>query len=369
MKDGMSKATAHNVWFKALGECGYHVLDRQGLTSASFPDTFAPSAFHDQIYADGRGAGRKDPVLRCGIDWVFRHVDLNKIGTSAQHLSSFEMAIAYAISPMDASRELVREHTIGVAARALGRLGMRLEECYFTCFGGVTVGNTVLHADGLTSSVLEKHGVPPAHIDFIGGVSLLTNVRKANEPAGPRCEVYYRTSSGLLIEIATLVFEEFRWKSDLRNLAELGVYVHGLAVGVERSLFANSGAATIFEIEAISPAFEYLREQLGSVAGEVCHAEVCCAIDALRSLLCIMVDGQPIVGKNRNRIFKRVVRSYRAAMRNMGLDLEKHTTELLPILLVEHEATEQPGCRVRDEWETVKAMVYRSAGAPDGRVA
>src|SRR5438270_10143078 len=75
-----------------LNKLGFQIAEPEGLDSPAFPDTFSPSAFHGLV----QRSALQDPQLPrrwAGSDWVFRHVDLEKIGFSPFHLSSFKMLI------------------------------------------------------------------------------------------------------------------------------------------------------------------------------------------------------------------------------------------------------------------------------------
>src|SRR5215813_5459078 len=105
MEDGMHPglisptiAELESDLISGLREKGHTLLEPTGLVSPCFPDTFVPSAFHAYItnaVQNGLPAGA--PQHNVGCDWVYRHVDQEKIGFSPIHLSTFRMLVFFGV--------------------------------------------------------------------------------------------------------------------------------------------------------------------------------------------------------------------------------------------------------------------------------
>ncbi len=120
----------------------------------------------------------------------------------------------------------VVEASLGLIRRA----GLDMERVYFLTYAG---GDSPLASQvkpfNQLDLALQTRGVSQARIVRAFGDRMLTNMRRAGQPAGPRCEVFYKTDLGTFTEVGTLVFEQFLLSSDLRTLLPRQRHVYGAA--------------------------------------------------------------------------------------------------------------------------------------------
>src|SRR5258708_4798060 len=108
---------------------GYSLVEPDGLGSQAFPDTFVPSAFHLRVRSGVENGADASKRLQAGSEWVYRHVDQGKVGTSHFHLSVFRMLVFFAVHPRVANDREFRLGTIHTFVSLLGSLGLDPSNC------------------------------------------------------------------------------------------------------------------------------------------------------------------------------------------------------------------------------------------------
>lgn len=307
----------------------YVQIEPAGLISPSFPDTFAASVFHnvvvDLIQQDGCAVSKR----LWGIDWAFRHVDLAAIGHSPWHLSIFRMLVWLISSPADCSDglggEIVRR-TIAL----LRKMDLDLSRLYFSTFAGGRSGlSSQVRANDEVIVALNEEGFSDDQIIHVVGDRLLTNIRRGQQPAGPRCEVFYKADCGALVEIGTLVSEQYRLSANLRMLVPTPQHVYGVALGVERLAAVAAGLKSLFELQPILLAADSLALFGQASLASAYQVEFRRAIDAGRALVGILhTTGGKIAGRNRRRLLKQLKRRVADWANSVGVD-ERHVIDLL----------------------------------------
>lgn len=241
------RVIVEDALLRALHGAGYDALAPEGLVTPLFPDTFAASAFHTQIVeAMTRQAaiGRK-----AGVEWVFRHVDGDKVGYSPAHLSLFRMLVYFDASTADAHTQ--RRDAVARFLELTTLLGLRRDHITVTYFGGGDISGRTIPPDGLFADAWFAAGIARHRIIPVVGQANFTNIRRAGEPAGPRCEVYYDAPGHpSAVEIGTVVCEQYVL-DDTGQPEPTRLSVCGGAFGVERLEMCARGLLTIAEVTAL----------------------------------------------------------------------------------------------------------------------
>ena len=296
----MSKNIEKNLLDFFKDKWGYAILPPEGLLKPSFPDTFAASAFHESVVSAAQ-KGPNENNHKVGVEWSFRHVDIDKVGVSPIYLSSFRMLVFFDVYiPTDNDDEL-RESVIEKFVESVKHVGLDPQNLSATYFGGGEIKGVDLPADDKVVSLWKKHGVD--NIVPITGETNFTNVKRTGEPAGPRCEIFYNHPQfSAPVEIGTVVFERYILGKKLNKAKGL---VYGGALGIERLAMLQENKNSIFESSLLSDGVEIVTKELESQLSPIVRSDVLRLIDALRSLAVIFATINEIPkGKHRDRINK-----------------------------------------------------------------
>ena len=286
-----------------LKELGFQTAESEGLDSPAFPGTFSPSAFHQLV----RRCASKEPETLtrwAGSDWVFRHVDLDKIGFSPTHLSTFKMLVFLeAVSQKQANDS--RERTVQIVLRLLKRsLKLRANQLYITYFGGHMALPSGL-ADQDELQALWRHaGVPQRNLIAISGTANLTNVVRTGEPAGPRCEIFLRDSHGTFVEIGTVVFEcLIVAKTHPLEFKSSSATVCGAAFGLERCEMVSHKSQDIFQSPKLRSALGVIESDLHPNLAGLGGNQVRRIVDAIRTAMIIVSNTRtPLSRARKDRV-------------------------------------------------------------------
>lgn len=288
---------------EVYAQAGYRRVDPDPFTSESFPDTFVMSALHDRIVAAASipvGVGAV-PLREFGAQSVFRHVDLEKVGYSGFHLSSFSMFVGYSVRSSTLASKEAKAEAAEAVVRALSFVGISAEALLVSVFGGGRVLDRTFDRDFEWMSAWEDVGLGTSQLVAMPGRSHFTNVRRGGEPAGPRCEVF-ATAGGRTVEVATAVCEQFLLDKDARSLRPSPNIVSGAAFGVERIHALATGAADVFRQGSLAIATELMDAYVGSI---IVATRVSCvreAIDAVRTLVLLAEFIPTARGMRRQRL-------------------------------------------------------------------
>ena len=296
----------------------YQSLPPEGLLSPVFPDTFAPSAFHGAVL---RGAMHPESSPRVGCDWVFRHVDLEKIGFSDIHLSTFRMIVFFETHQNTNRDKIFRLRTLETFIFILKKLGLNPIDLYITYFGGGFISGQHFEADDEIKSAWIHVGVAAKNIIPVRGSSHFTNVLRSGEPAGPRCEVYWLAGQNQPIEIGTVVFEQFILKKNNLRFEPSKGLVCGGAIGLERLNMIVSKKQDVFSTQELQPLIKQIEREIHPKLIALCRNSIRQSADAVRSLTIIssMVDVSKI-GKRHHARLTRLAKSLRHNIDILGIN-------------------------------------------------
>lgn len=323
-------------------QSGYQALEPEGLIHPAFPDTFAASAFHWSIGQKVREGGEGSYA---GAEWCFRHVDIEKSGASPIHLSSFRMLVFFDVhAPTDDSLDF-RETAVRTFVRCLERLGLDPRNVTTTFFGGGEVQGVYLPPDEEVVALWRKYGVE--NVVPLPGESNLTNIARPGEPAGPRCEVFYRHPDFLQpVEIGTLVFERYLLDGGFKPAKGL---VYGGAFGIERLAMAVEGTQSIFACSALDGLTRTVTGELDPQLAPLVQSDVFRIVDALRSLaILISAGGDKTEGKRKERI-KKLGRVARNSFKAIGLHDSERIGCIVSHLMEVVDLREFAGAQPKDE--------------------
>lgn len=277
---------------------------KEGLVVAAFPDTFAPSAFHSAIRDAMLQQPNVDEPVFFGTDWAFRHVDLPRVGSGRQHLSSFRMYCTWQKTSTD-RREALRARFVGALIEVLVQTGILAKEIFVTYYGG---GFQDVLADHEVAQYFTSHGVPPRNIVPLCGSTCLTNFVRRGEPAGPRCEVFVWKTNAEPVEVATFVTEDYMIGERSGILERGRSHVVGYAVGIERLTMVAGGHRDIVEIPQVQSIYAELTHNFGAVQAGLLNADIRMLVDGLRSncvLRCVAGEELPAQLIERRRALER----------------------------------------------------------------
>jgi len=336
---------------------GFELLKATGFISDSFPDTFAPSAFHDDILKCIRGRMESgDPVQKVGTDWVFRHVDLDRVSTSQSHLSCFQMAVFFSARTRESDDNALRHGIVEQFVKVLCSLGLEPENWLVTYFGGGRIGGLNVPPDEMIVHIWENCGVARECLIPVCGTACFTNCHRPGEPAGPRCEVFVPGVDGNMLEIGTVVFERFMIGSR-SELVMSDQVVYGGAIGIERLVMRLAGLSDITKIVDISSLEDLLLAEIDSRLGAVARDHIKGAVDGVRSLVVLRSRVEQLDSKRRRRV-NAVARRTGRHLTELGIvDLEGSQVERIC-----RQAAKLIGCS--NVVEVVVADLVRAAKDP-----
>jgi len=302
-----------------LGAHTYSPLQARGLVSSVFPDTFAPSAFHEDVVSlVHHGPDRGSEEHRMGVDWVFRHVDLDKVVGSPWHLSSFKMGVFFTVSKRQTDDTNLRAATVKLFVEALGKVGVSAQASVVTYFGGGHIGRRDLPPDDEVVEAWRQCGIYQEQLVPVRGRACFTNCERIGEPAGPRCEVFLPAADGRMVEVGTVVFERFVIEPQ-RGVVESKWIVYGGAIGIERVAMLRAGLTDVMRIPDIAPLMGLVGSSLDERLTVVCYPQLRGLVDGLRTLAVLRSQKAPLHRRLEQRILS-VARRVRRYLADLGAE-------------------------------------------------
>jgi len=314
-------------------------LKPEGLVTPLFPDTFAASAFHSQIVeAMSQQVHAVHADRRAGAEWVFRHVDADKVGYSAAHLSLFRMLVYFAAAAAE-----TREQRYEAVQRFIAlttTVGLQPSRLMVTYFGGGNIGGQQLPEDSAFAEAWLDAGIHRDRVIPVAGPANFTNIRRAGEPAGPRCEIYYDLPVfSLPLEIGTVVCEQYLLSTDGRPKAA-DISVCGAAFGVERLEMCTRRLAAIGETSAVHDLVEQLLDGLSQLSKRLFQPQAIRIANGLRALTVAAAYVGRIGSDRRGGRLRVITRDVLRAARDAGIAL---TDDLLRRLCASIDLQEASG--------------------------
>ena len=298
---------------------GYSRMSPRGLISDAFPGTLAPSAFHDEVLAcTQRGCNPIRTARKVGVDWVFRHVDIDRVPASLFHLTSFRMSVFFTVAPSQGDDTELRGDILRQFIGVLRAFELKPQDCLITYFGGGRICGRVLPSDDEIIKLWERCGVDRRQLVRVAGHACFTNCQRPGEPAGPRCEVFLPTANMSMLEIGTIVFERFMIGGS-RELLTSDNLVYGGAFGIERIAMLVAGLEDITDIPDIAPLVERLRAGIDSRLVAMCYQQVRGVADGIRTLV-VVRDQTEQLDRGRERRVKSVARRVRRYLADLGVE-------------------------------------------------
>lgn len=319
--------TLRNLEAKALAWLegrGYDTIPADGLLSPAFPDSFVPSAFHTRVV---RGAHEGVPngtaVRQAGCEWVYRHVDRGRVGSSPFHLSSFKMLVFFGTHDRTERDYDIRRETINTFSGLLRQFGLDSRRCLITYFSGGSIRGQRVAADDDVLRLWGESGVPKENLLPIEGGANFTNLTREGEPAGPRCEIYWPVGQGRFVEIGTVVFERYLLRPGGVGLEPSNGLVYGAALGLERLSMVAAGYDEVFAIPELRRLIETVEAGVDPRLALISRDHLLTLVDATRTLTVLWnATGGKCKGRRLERIraiWKTISRSLQA----LGLDKDK----------------------------------------------
>jgi alanyl-tRNA synthetase len=349
------RVTIEDALLQALHADGYLELKPEGLITPLFPDTFAASAFHTQI-VDAM-TRQVNIGRRAGVEWVFRHVDADKVGNSAAHLSLFRMLVYFSTVATDARKP--KHDAVQRFLSLTESAGLRRDRITVTYFGGGTIGDRDVPPDSSFAEAWTDAGILSSRVIPVGGPANFTNIRRAGEPAGPRCEVYYDVATfPFRVEIGTVVCEQYLLGADGRPEA-VALSVCGGAFGVERLEMCTRGLAMIGDTLAVKDLVHQLLDGVPEPSHPLFRPQAVRIANGLRALTTAAAYVGAMGSDRRSGRLRTLSRDVIRAAREIGIVLTDALVRGLCASVDLHEAAGAP--HARDVAEIVARWIAQAA--------
>lgn len=278
-----------------------------GLISEFFPDTFNPSAAHEQvmdlIQMKEEISGYRDFYV---IEECFRNIDLSRVGLS--HHNAFFQMFAYvnAVSRKNFCKEKVIKEAIDFLKYCLK---IDINKIVISVFGGGAVKNLIFEADKESYSILMKLGIAEDKIVSVPTTKNFLYLQREGDAAGPRCEIFFDRGEEYIenryIEIGSIIFEDHYFSKGM--LVRSINVIAGAAFGVERLSMVLNDNKTIYDTDLFKPLINYLESQIKNKKLAVLYNfEINALADYLRSICFILISGQRKENTQRGRILKKL---------------------------------------------------------------
>jgi alanyl-tRNA synthetase len=297
----------------------------------------------------GRTEDRYALIQNC-----FRYFDLSNVGTSAAHLSLFQMPGAFTFGPLG-KRESIAQ--IWHLLRQV--FGLPAESLWATCFAGGYVAGRQFEPDVEAQQAWRAVGLAPDHIVLLGaehnfwkqGASV---VGKAHMPkCGPNTEVFFDRGRhlacgpvcqpgcrcGRFVEFLNTLFITFHIDERADRVKFLDEPFTETVIGAERVAMLVQNVSSVFEIDVMRPVVQRIRasarpDRLSS-DDQVKHERI--LADHSRALLFLTADGAPPPGRGgRARLMRKLVRELLTSQRLLGITEPDFVPALIQTVAVPH---------------------------------
>lgn len=302
-----------------FAKLGYSLEKPTGLVSPVFPGTFNPSAAHAQVMDMISGAPIQKPRNFFVVEQCFRHVDLDKIGSS-HHSAFFQMA-AFVFGGEVA--QLNKKQLIGEIYHFLvDELNLDPKRLFISVFGGGKVKDRHFDPDKESIELWKSFGISDDRIVSMPGDNNFVYLQRDGDAAGPRCEIYYDRgedfSLNRYVEIASVIFETY-WFSK-GQLVESKNVVAGGAFGIERLAMILNNVGSIYEVDTFDTLVGIIKNQLeDKKLGILFREKLYSFADLFRASVFILNAGQLPDKSKRGELLKKILRMMASYKQFFGL--------------------------------------------------
>jgi alanyl-tRNA synthetase len=317
---------------------GYEAIPGSSLLDPSVPMTFVMSAGLVQVETAARLHGGRTGNRYALIQNCFRYFDLANVGTSAAHLSLFQMPGAFTFGPLSK-----RDSIAQIWQLLIQVYGFPADSLWVSYFAGGQVAGRLFEPDRESQRAWRDMGLPDGHIVGLGPEhnfwkQSASIVGKEHTPkCGPNTEVFFDRGShlscgpacgpgcgcGRFVEFLNTLFITLHLDDQADIVKPLDEPFTETVVGAERVAMLLQGASSVFEIDSIRPLIEHVHGRVnvrGLTMADQAKQERVMA-DHIRALLFLTADGAPSPGRGgRARLMRKLVREMLTSQQVLRID-------------------------------------------------
>jgi len=338
-----------------VGECfigyyqsqGYTAIPGSSLMDPSVPMTFVMSAGLVQVETSASLHGGRTGIRYALIQNCFRYFDMANVGSSATHLSLFQMPGAFTFGSWR------KQDSIAQIWQLLTQVyGFPPDALWVSYFAGGQVAGRLFEPDWESQRAWRDAGLPESHIVGLGpehnfwkqGAGIVG--KEHTHKCGPNTEVFFDRGShlscgstcrpscrcGRFVEFLNTLFITLHIDERADMVEPLDEPFTETVIGAERVAMLAQGVPSVFEIDSICPLIECASASAGAhslaPADRVRHERV--LADHARALLFLTADGAPPPGRGgRARLMRKLVREMLTSQKLMGITDPAFITSLM----------------------------------------
>jgi alanyl-tRNA synthetase len=316
---------------------GYKVIPGSSLLDPSVPMTFVMSAGLVQVETSARLHGGRTESRYALIQNCFRYFDLANVGSSAAHLSLFQMPGAFTFGPLS------KRDSIAQIWQLLTQVyGFPPKSLWATYFAGGQVARRWFEPDVESQRAWREVGPPDSRIVGLGGEHNFwkqgAGVVSAEQmlKCGPNTEVFFDRGlhlscgptcrpgcrCGRFVEFLNTLFITLHIDEHTNVVKPLEEPFTETVIGAERVAMLLQGVSSVYEIDSIRPLIERVRAYVWAhnltTADQIRHE--CTLADHVRAILFLTADGAPPPGRGgRARLMRKLVREMLTSQMLLGI--------------------------------------------------
>ena len=310
------------IYLKHFEADGHHLLRSAGLVPANHdPSVLLTTAGMHPLKPYFLGQETPPATRLTSCQKCFRTTDIENVGSTARHLTFFEMLGNFSIG------DYFKEGAIEQAwALSTGELNLDPEKIWITVFAGD--GKLGLGADEEAISAWERVGVPRERIVELGREDNFWQAGPTG-PCGPCSELYLDRGPDFgpdserpgddgerFLEFWNLVFMEYE-QSQTGELSSLPAKNIDTGMGLNRMAAILQGVGSVYETDQFAPLMSLGREL---AAGEAFERSLRILADHSRAMCFLVADGVVPSNEDRGYILRRVMRRAILHGRRLGME-------------------------------------------------
>lgn len=342
--------------FKRSFDDEWDLMDAIGLVSPYFPNTFTPSGGHDVVVPAMRNPIPQPIKKFYRIERCFRDIDIGIVGLS-HHLSYFEMLTFGIVG-------YIHHQILEVIEKIVSQMAYILFEVFqldytkiFTAYfsGGIIAGVNIPPVTNEEIRIWEKYF--KLNLIPVPGRRTFIYAAMENWPAGAGFEIFYDRGSHLpetirFVEIASINF--YKYINGAGSLHEAVNWAIGGGIGLERLAMVIQQAPTIYDIDVFQIIKNILNCKIKHEEIQLFSKAYNIAIDHLRALIFILMDGQKADSTPRGKILRRLAKRTTNQLIYLNLIDDKFIDELCKTIIFAYQSRYPQLVEMR--WDILKSL-------------
>jgi len=278
------------TFLEFFGQRGHAVIPSASLVPANDPTVLFTTAGMHPLVPNLLGEPHPAGARLANVQKCVRTGDIDLIGDDT-HLTFFEMLGNWSLG------DYYREEAIRWSFELLvDELRLPVSRLGVTCFAG----DQDVPRDDESAALWQRLGIE--HVRFLGRDDNWWGPAGATGPCGPDTEMFFITDDGRWIEIWNDVFMGYT-KTTSGAIEPLSRVNVDTGMGVERTLVAINGLASVYEVDTVAPIHAATGDRV--------------VTDHLRAACFLIADGVAPSNKDRGYVLRRLLR--RCLLRSRAL--------------------------------------------------